>query len=62
MWSIFVLRYTVTVALVFHPALGRHALASIALPLAYGLLSGLFAARAWRVLQSTPARLSAQPV
>jgi hypothetical protein len=52
MWSIFVLRYAVAVQLVFHPALAHQTSWAIGAPLLYGALSGLFAARAWRVLQS----------
>jgi hypothetical protein len=54
MWAIFLLRYVLAVKLVFQPALAQQAAWAIAAPLAYGTLSGLFAARAWRVLQSAP--------
>jgi hypothetical protein len=59
MWTIFMLRYALAVKLVFQPTLAREAAWAIAAPLVYGTLSGLFAARAWRVLQwgSTPARV-----
>ena len=50
MMAIFILRYVVNVALVLNPA-GAHE-ASFALPMSllYGALSGLFAARAWRIV------------
>jgi hypothetical protein len=59
MWTIFMLRYALAVKLVFQPALAQQAAWAIGAPLVYGTLSGLFAARAWRVLQrgSAPARL-----
>jgi hypothetical protein len=59
MWTIFMLRYALAVKLVFQPALAQQAAWAIGAPLVYGTLSGLFAARAWRVLQqaSTPARV-----
>jgi hypothetical protein len=61
MWTIFMLRYALAVKLVFQPALAQQAAWAIGAPLVYGLLSGLFSARAWRVLQSarTPALLPA---
>jgi hypothetical protein len=52
MWTIFGLRYAVAVTLVFHPAWAHTDAMAIGVPALYGLLSGLFAARAWRVLQS----------
>src|SRR5262245_2106094 len=52
MWAVFALRYVAAVALVFHPELARNSAAAIGLAALYGTLSGLFAARAWRVLQS----------
>ena len=52
MWTVFALRYAVAVALVFHPELAHSAVAAAGLAAVYGALSGLFAARAWRVLQS----------
>lgn len=57
MWTIFMLRYALAVGLVFQPALAQQAAWAIGAPMVYGTLSGLFAARAWRVLQSarTPA-------
>jgi hypothetical protein len=54
MWAIFGLRYALAVTLVFQPALAQQAAWAIGVPLVYGTLSGLFAARAWRVLQSAP--------
>jgi len=52
MWTLFVLRYAVAVTLVFHPALARDGTMAIGVAALYGTLSGLFTARAWRVLQS----------
>jgi hypothetical protein len=61
MWTLFALRYALAVTLVFRPALAHDAAWAIGAPLALGTLSGLFAARAWRVLQSarTPALVQA---
>ena len=61
MGAIFGLRYAVAVTLVFHPALAQQAAWVIGAPLVYGTLSGLFAARAWRVLQSARTPALAQP-
>jgi hypothetical protein len=61
MWTIFGLRYAVAVALVFQPALAQQAAWAIGVPLVYGTLSGLFAARAWRVLQSARTPALVQP-
>ena len=55
------LRYAVAVTLVFQPALAQQAAWAIGAPLVYGTLSGLFAARAWRVLQSARTPALAQP-
>jgi hypothetical protein len=55
MWALFALRYAVAVQLALHPALRHQAGFAIAIALLYGTLSGLFAARAWRVLQSARA-------
>jgi hypothetical protein len=52
MWTIFAMRYALAVKLVFQPALAQQAAWAIGAPLVYGTLSGLFTARAWRVLQS----------
>jgi hypothetical protein len=52
MWTIFMLRYALAIKLVFQPALAQQTAWAIGAPLVYGTLSGLFAARAWRVLQS----------
>jgi hypothetical protein len=60
MWTIFALRYALAVKLVFQPALAQQFAWAIGAPVVYGLLSGLFAARAWRVLQS--ARVVAAPL
>ena len=61
MWTIFGLRYAVAVTLVFQPTLAQQAAWAIGVPLAYGTLSGLFAARAWRVLQSARTPALVQP-
>jgi hypothetical protein len=60
MWAIFALRYAVAVTLVFQPSLAGQVGMTIGVTLLYGLLSGLFTARAWRVLQSAPSPVSAQ--
>jgi hypothetical protein len=60
MWTIFMLRYALAVKLVFQPSLAQQAAWAIGAPLVYGTLSGLFAARAWRVLQS--ARTDVDPL
>ena len=52
MWTIFAMRYALAVKLVFEPALAQQTTWAIGAPLVYGMLSGLFAARAWRVLQA----------
>lgn len=52
MWALFAMRYAVAVTLVFHPAWARDGVMAIGVAALYGLLSGLFTARAWRVLQS----------
>jgi hypothetical protein len=54
MLSMFALRYAVAVTLVFHRDWAAHAGFSLPLALTYGALSGLFAARAWRILRSQP--------
>jgi hypothetical protein len=61
MWAIFALRYAVAVALVFHPARARDAAFGAGSAALYGLLSGLFAARAWRVVQSARPAPALQP-
>ena len=58
MWTLFVLRYAVAVTLMFHPALARNGAMAIGVAALYGALSGLFSARAWRVLQSARPGLS----
>lgn len=60
MWTLFALRYAVAVTLVFHPALARDGAVAIGLAALYGALSGLFTARAWRVLQSARRPVSLQ--
>ena len=52
MVSIFVLRYIVAVTLVFHREWATDPLFSLGMSLAYGALSGLFTARALRILGS----------
>ena len=52
MLGIFALRYTVAVTLVFHRDWAGNPLFSGAMALAYGALSGLFAARALRIVRS----------
>ena len=61
MLSMFALRYAVAVTLVFHRDWAAYAGFSLPLALTYGALSGLFAARAWRILriQPTPPVLAA---
>lgn len=54
MLGIFMLRYTVAVTLVFHRDWATDTAFSLALALAYGALSGLFAARALRILRCAP--------
>jgi len=56
MLSVFSLRYAVAVTLVFHRDWAAHAGFSLPLALVYGVLSGLFAARALRILRSAPVR------
>ena len=62
MLAIFALRYAVAVALVFHPQWRAEAVFAAELALVYGALSGLFTARAVRILTSgpRPARLRAR--
>ena len=62
MWTIFALRYAAAVTLVFHPALIHGPLMGAGFAAAYGVLSGLFAARAWRVLQSARPAAALQAV
>jgi len=54
MWAIFGIRYVSTVALLMHPAWAHDTVVSAAMPLVYGALSGLFLARALRILRSAP--------
>jgi hypothetical protein len=61
MWTLFAMRYALAVKLVFQPALAQQAAWAIGAPLVYGTLSGLFAARAWRVLQAGRTQALAQP-
>jgi len=52
MLSVFALRYAVAVTLVFNRGWAGHAGFSLPLAMTYGAISGLFAARAWRILRS----------
>ena len=54
MLSVFALRYAVAVTLVFHHDWARDPAFSLTSALAYGALSGLFAARALRILRTAP--------
>ena len=58
MLSVFGLRYSVAVTLAFHHDWARDPAFSLTTALAYGALSGLFAARALRILRSAPAPAS----
>lgn len=60
-WSIFVLRYALAVTQVMDPALAHRGDVTLAVALAYGTLSGCFAARAWRVLRAAPPAAAVQP-
>jgi hypothetical protein len=62
MWTLFMLRYALAIKLVFQPALAQQTAWAIGAPLVYGTLSGLFAARAWRVLQSARTPLLARAI
>lgn len=54
MLAIFALRYSVAVTLAFHPGWARDPAFSLALATVYGAVSGLFTARALRILRSSP--------
>jgi hypothetical protein len=54
MLAIFMLRYALAVTLVFHRDWASDTAFSLALTLTYGALSGLFAARALRILRCAP--------
>ena len=56
--AMFALRYAVAVTLVFHPGWAAEPAFGGGLALAYGMLSGLFAARAVRILGSATPRNS----
>jgi hypothetical protein len=60
MWTLFGMRYAVAVTLVFHPAWAREGAMAVGVAGLYGMLSGLFTARAWRVLQSASSPVSVQ--
>lgn len=55
MLTVFALRYCIAVILVFHHELARDAVFSLAAALVYGAISGLFTARALRILRSAGA-------
>jgi len=55
MMTVFSLRYAVAVTLVFHHDWAAHAGFSLPIAMVYGVVSGLFAARALRILNSAPA-------
>lgn len=52
--GVFGLRYTVSAALAVQPALAQVAGFALGASLLYGLMAGLFAGRAWRVLSLAP--------
>ena len=54
MMAVFSLRYAVAVTLVFHRDWAAHAGFALPMAVVYGALSGLFAARALRILRSAP--------
>jgi hypothetical protein len=54
MLAIFALRYAVAVSLVFHPEWRADSLFAVPMSLLYGALSGMFTARAVRILTSGP--------
>ena len=56
MLAVFALRYAVAVTLVFHREWAADPSFSLALSAVYGALSGLFAARALRILNAAPSR------
>ena len=55
MMTVFSLRYAVAVTLVFHHDWAAHAGFSLPIAMIYGVVSGLFAAHALRILHSAPA-------
>jgi len=59
MLAIFALRYAVAVSLVFHPEWRADPVFAASLALLYGALSGMFTARAVRILTSGPRRVRA---
>jgi len=54
MWSVFAVRYVTTVTLVLHHDWAHGTVFSMAMPLVYGALSGLFLARSLRILRTAP--------
>lgn len=61
MLAVFTLRYAVAVTLVFHHEWASHAGFSLGIALLYGALSGLFTARALRILASAPRYSGVEP-
>ena len=61
MMTVFSLRYAVAVALAFHHDWAAHAGFSLPIALVYGVVSGLFAARALRILKSAPTASALAP-
>jgi len=59
MLAIFALRYAVAVSLVFHPEWRADPVFAASMALLYGALSGMFTARAVRILTSGPRRVRA---
>ena len=61
MWTVFAMRYLVTVTLLFQRDWAQLAGFSLGVSLAYGALSGVFLARALRVLGASAPRLALKP-
>ena len=61
MWGVFGIRYVSTVTLMMHRELANDAVFSLAMPLVYGALSGVFLARSLRILRSGSASRAMQP-
>jgi hypothetical protein len=60
MWALFALRYAAAVTMALQPGLAHSGWMMASLTTLYGALSGLFAARAWRVLQSARCPVAVQ--
>jgi hypothetical protein len=54
MWAVFGVRYVTTVTLLMHPHWARGSSFGLAMPLVYGVLSGVLLARSLRILRSAP--------